>query len=614
MPGDSAPPEKLALEGGDRRIVVDAPRPGGARTYAVNAADAPALRTEAAGRDPGLPGTFGLAEVRMIGVQTQRYLDLPLPDPEIPVDAITLNRDPDRLPCVLIENALPCDNLLVSPGEDGDTLARRFSIPFADTYRISGTVSLRRTVDASSLLRAPAGAFSSGERPDDVAEGPIAARDGDPATTWRPTEDGETLQVQLFAKRPVSELQVEVNPAAPVSRPTLVRLRAGTRSIDLPLDDEGRGELPRTWTISRFSLQILQSDTAYAAQGQQFVPLDAGISDIRLDGRSLKPHPAHLRSFPCGSGPDLVIGDHVVQTTFRASTLALIRGRSVPLETCDGDEVDLGVTATEVLAKPTSLFRVVTVALTRVSAQPSAATPLDVQRESDGTPASVDLPRRTGPSILVLPQNLNDGWVARIGNNELVPQQVDGWKQGWIVPGGDATEVTLDYRPETTFRIALGAGLLGILLCLVGALVRPRRSRAAHSHLPALVTGRVGLLDGAVAFAAGGLLVGWYGVAAVAVAVVAGLAARRFDGWGGLAAAAMLLVGAGLSWDRITQASWANEWRQAWSLVAVACVVAALAASRREPVHPVRTSDDPGPASSPPRRPRDTRPPRGPRR
>jgi arabinofuranan 3-O-arabinosyltransferase len=614
MPRDSSPLEKLALEVGDRRIVVDAPRPGGARTYAVNAADAPALRIEAAGRDPGLPGTFGLAEVRMTGVQTQRYLDLPLPDPEIPVDAITLNRDPDRLPCVLIENALPCDNLLVSPGEDGDTLARRFSIPFADTYRISGTVSLRRTVDGSSLLRAPAGAFSNGENPDDVAEGPIAARDGDPATTWRPTEDGETLQVQLFAKRPVSELQVEVNPAAPVSRPTLVRLRAGTRSIDLPLDDEGRGELPRTWTISRFSLQILQSDTAYAAQGQQFVPLDPGISDLRLDGRSLKPHPAHLRSFPCGSGPDLVIGDHVVQTTFRASTLALIRGRSVPLETCDGDEVDLGVTATEVLAKPTSLFRVDTVALTRVSAQPSAATPLEVQRESDGTPASVDLPRRTGPSILVLPQNLNDGWVARIGNNELVPQQVDGWKQGWIVPGGDATEVTLDYRPETTFRIALGAGLLGILLCLVGALVRPRRSRAAHSHLPALVTGRVGLLDGAVAFAAGGLLVGWYGVAAVAVAVVAGLAARRFDGWGGLAAAAMLLVGAGLSWDRITQASWANEWRQAWSLVAVACVVAALAASRREPVHPVRTPDDPGPASSPPRRPRDTRPPRGPRR
>ena len=94
-----------------------------------------------------------------------------------------------------------------------------------------------------------------------------------------------------------------------MSRPTLVRLRAGTRSIDLPLDDEGRGELPRPWTVSRFSLQILESETAFAVQGQQFVPLDPGISDISFDGRSLKPHPAHLRAFPCGSGPDLVIGD-----------------------------------------------------------------------------------------------------------------------------------------------------------------------------------------------------------------------------------------------------------------------------------------------------------------
>ena len=186
MPQDGSPVEQLALEAGDRRIVEDAPRPGGSRTYAVNVADAASLRIEGAGRDPGLPGTLALAEVRMTGVETQRYLDLPLPDPDIPVDAITMNRDPDRAACVLIENALPCDDLLVSPGEDGDTLARRFSIPFADTYRINGTVSLRRTVDASSLLRRPAGAFSDGDRPGDVAEGPMAARDGDPATTWRP--------------------------------------------------------------------------------------------------------------------------------------------------------------------------------------------------------------------------------------------------------------------------------------------------------------------------------------------------------------------------------------------------------------------------------------------
>jgi arabinofuranan 3-O-arabinosyltransferase len=368
-----------------------------------------------------------------------------------------------------------------------------------------------------------------------------------------------------------------------VSRPTLVRFRAGTRSVDLELDDEGRGELPQPWTVSAFSLQILQSETAFSVQGQQFVPLTAGISDIRLDGRSLKPHPAHLRAFPCGSGPDLVIGGRVVQTTFRASTLALIRGRSVPLEACGGDEIPLGITATDVLAKPTPLFRVDTLSLTRVSAQPSAATPLDVQRDSGGTPESVDLPRRTGPSVLVLPQNFNDGWVALSGKQELEPQRADGWKQGWIVPGGDATTVTFDYRPEHTFRIALGAGAVGLLICLGAALLRPRRSARERSPRPALAAGGPGLLDVAVVLAAGGLLVGWYGLAAVAAALVAGVAVRRFEGWGALAGAAMLLAGAGLSWDRITQATWANEWRQSWSLVAAACLVAALATTLSRP-------------------------------
>ncbi len=263
-----------------------------------------------------------------------------------------------------------------------------------------------------------------------------------------------------------------------------------------------------------------------------------------------------------------------MQTTFRASTLALIRGRSVPLEACGSDEIALGITATEVLAKPTSLFRVDTLALTRVSAQPSAATPLDVRRDSDGSPVSVDLPRRTGPSILALPQNFNDGWVATIGNKELVAQQVDGWKQGWIIPGGETAKVTLDYRPETTFRIACSAPACS---ALPGGRLAPAAPGKAAGAAAGPAPGRVGVLDAAVALAAGGLLVGWYGVAAVAVALVAGVAVRRFEGWGGLAAAAMLLVGAGLSWDRITQETWANEWRQAWSLAVVASLVAALA-------------------------------------
>jgi hypothetical protein len=121
----------------------------------------------------------------------------------------------------------------------------------------------------------------------------------------------------------------------------------------------------------------------------------------------------------------------------------------------------------------------------------------------------------------------------------------------------------------------------------------------------------VSVLDAVVAVVAGGLLVGWYGVAAVGAALVLGVAVRRFEGWPALAAVSMLMVGAGLSWDRITRESWANEWRQGWSLAVIACVVAALAtglATRRaRPRHeetarerPRRSARAPEPADAAP--------------
>ena len=86
MPRDGSPVEQLALEAGDRRIVEDAPRPGGSRTYAVNVADASSLKIEAAGRDPGLPGTFA----------TGRGADDGGGDPALPRPAVARPGHPGR--------------------------------------------------------------------------------------------------------------------------------------------------------------------------------------------------------------------------------------------------------------------------------------------------------------------------------------------------------------------------------------------------------------------------------------------------------------------------------------------------------------------------------------
>ena len=79
-----------------------------------------------------------------------------------------------------------------SPGEDGDTLARRFSVP-SPRPTARGTVSLRRTVDGCSLAARAWPATSDEAGPFDVAEGPIAMLDGDPGTTWLSQDGDETV-------------------------------------------------------------------------------------------------------------------------------------------------------------------------------------------------------------------------------------------------------------------------------------------------------------------------------------------------------------------------------------------------------------------------------------
>ncbi len=130
-----------------------------------------------------------------------------------------------------------------------------------------------------------------------------------------------------------------------------------------------------------------------------------------------------------------------------------------------------------------------------------------LQRDTRG-PRVGDCARRDAPALLTLPQNFNAGWEARLRGHSLRPQQVDGWKQGWVVPAGAAGVVTLRYAPTSTVQAALVVGAVLVLLVLLLALPLPRRfaGRRARAELPGLSTGRPGVL--AVAVWLGGLVGG----------------------------------------------------------------------------------------------------------
>ncbi|HET6939397.1 MAG TPA: hypothetical protein VFI19_12360, partial [Nocardioides sp.] len=212
-----------------------------------------------------------------------------------------------------------------------------------------------------------------------------------------------------------------------------------------------------------------------------------------------------------------------------------------------------------------------------------------VRRDANGLPLSASVPERDDGSVIVLPQNYNDGWQATLGGKTLSPRRVDGWEQGWVVGPGQAATVTFRYRPAPAFTASLVVGAVGVLVCLVCLLLPARRRR----DLPALTTGRAGALDVLVVAVAGGLLAGALGVAVFLLAGLLGLSTRRRPvEWGLAAALSMVGVGIGLAWHVVNDASWAVEWRQGWSLAAIGFVVAALAAGRSGPGSELVDRDD----------------------
>ncbi|GAA4759080.1 alpha-(1-_3)-arabinofuranosyltransferase [Nocardioides endophyticus] len=576
----SAPVERLVIQSGEESVLVPAPAPGGSRTYSTRFTGAELLRITAAGPGADLVGSFSLAEVEVPGVVAQRFLDLPQPDERQPVAAILLERDPDRAACAEVGTAFPCDNSLIAPGEDGDTLARRFQSSFADTYELSATGSLRRTADASALLASGA-RITSDAVVRDVAEGPVALADGDDGTSWVSQSTDETVRIEFPDRRRIDTLELTVDRGAPVSLPTRVELTSGDRQRVLPVDDDGVVRVPG-WRVDELELQVRKVDRAYSASGSQFVELPPGISELEVNGESLNPGTTIARSFPCGTGPRIGVAGEVQETTFTASTQDLIRGRSVPLRLCGSDEVALDAEETTLLAVPT-LLRADAVSLRTDDAESSPLLAgVTAHRDSRDAPASVDVPARTGDTVLSLPQNVNPGWRATLDGETLPVVRTDGWKQGWRLPAGDAGTVELSYRPALPFVVLLGVGGLGALVVLLVALWP--RGRARGEEQPALVAGTTGLLDVAVVLSAGSLLAGWWGLAGAAVALVVGrLLGRWSEAWAWLAGLAALIGSLALGWDEITDRSWAVTWSQAWVLGGVCLLVAALAGNRQRP-------------------------------
>lgn len=569
---------QLRISGGGQSRVVTAPRPGGSTTYRVGLPKTRALRVTALHAGGLLTGSVALSELSVDSLRPQRFLDMPAGVQGRPADAVVMARDQDRMPCAQVRAAFKCDDVLVAPGEDGDTLARRFQLPAGASYTISATASLRRLADAWKLLLKGTGT-RIWVRPQpvrqDPAQAPGAMVDGDPATSWVATRRRPVLVLELARPTRLHRLRLTLKSGAPAARPQRVEVRSRSGSKVVDLDSRGRGRLPH-WKVQRLRLRIDSTFPAFADTGNQYVELDAGVTELKINGRSLTSSVFRNVVLPCGSGPKFYLGGTIYDTSLTANVRDLVRGRQVPLQVC-APAVGLPAGATMLVAPPTTGLRVDSVTLTRRGATAPTARRLEVRRDASGAPDAVRLPSRSATALLTLPQNINNGWQATLDGKQLRPRRVDGWKQGWLVPAGRGGEVHLDYGPTTLFRISLVVGVVLLLLVIAAALPIARRRDAAA--LPALRDGRPGWMDAAVAVCVAGWLAGWVGLGMVLLVV---LAVRRFrdldavGGWGTPAGLALLVAVVGLTWGPIKEQGWALSWSQVWATAAVTAVSAPL--------------------------------------
>jgi arabinofuranan 3-O-arabinosyltransferase len=592
----SLPLTALRISGGGQSRTVPAPKPGHDGSFAVGLPSTTSLRITPVYDGPLLTGSVALSEVQIDELSPQRYLRLPAPLDRAPVDVVALSRDPDRFPCVQIRTAFPCDPALREPGDDGDVLARQLTLPDRTRYAVAATASLRRTdqvwpaLFGSSRVRVTVPQQHDG----DPAEGPGALADGDPSTTWVATASHPEVRLTLPHRTRLSRLQLELQPGAAASLPRRLVVHAGSRRQVVDVAPDGSAPLPHR-RVRRLAVEVESTYPAFTPDGRQFTELGPGVSELKINGKSLTRSVFTTLAVPCGQGPKLDLGGTVFDTSVSANARSLLRGASVPLELCvpGGATPHVSLAGpTDVVAAPTTALRVDSLTLTRPGAALGSAQQATVDRDGSGMPTSVEVPARSTTSLLSMPQNINPGWEATLDGKALPAQRANGWQQGWVLPAGPAATVDVHFTPARLFTGLLLLGAVLAAIC-VAAVTPLRLRRRPARELPALRAARVGRLDAVLVVVAAGFLTGWVGLGLVALTW---WVARRFrvaGGWAYVAGLALLVATAGLTWGPLKSQSWSVYWAQTWAMVAVAAVSAALLAPLLVPGLAAGTRDRP---------------------
>ncbi len=503
------------------------------------------------------PGTnhrlMALADVSFAGLDVHRELVLPrVPDSWGDPSAVVLRADLDaRRGCTRVDGDVRCAQDKDRPSEEATGVGRVFTLPeaaqFAPRMRVRPLAG--EALDALIMRDQPISITASSTAVPDPRASPIAAIDGDPATTWTANvaDFKPTLDLSWIGRRAITGVSMSTSDDTAARRPREITLIWPHGRREVTLDAEGQARFP---AIRTAQLRILVREAAFATDvgfDGRSSQIGVGIQELRLQGLPYVPTvlSTHVMRTRCGTGPEVSVNGTTYATRVIATPARLFSGRSVPARICgvgapapaSVSQLDLPAGTNQVTAQASDAFQFQSLVLRDVDAASTGGASYAAPSTRHNAVRTVIQPTVGGSHDLVnLGQNANSGWQATQDGHALPSVVLNGWQQGWHLR--DSSPVVATFGPDALYRIGLGVGLLCLALLIgVTVLLGLRRRRAPE--LPPLGEASVPAVL-AYGLAVGGalLLAGWAGLL-VAALVAVGSAALR----GQLAQAAPWIFG-----------------------------------------------------------------------
>ncbi|KAA1429048.1 alpha-(1-_3)-arabinofuranosyltransferase domain-containing protein [Nocardioides antri] len=460
------PIRMLEVVAGSQRVRVDVNTSGVPAVVELDGSEVGAVEVRvvaAASADRG--ARVALREVAVDRLRPDRTLVLPGSVPDSA--SWSFSTTPGRRACFVVLDAPDCNVARIRSPEEKSGLDRTFTLAGPQQVTLTGHVVARSTPAAASLLdrverRPPVGASSAyGGDPRVAAR---FAYDREPTTAWV-SANGDLYPTLTFRwKRPRRITAITVAAADNAPSAAVLTAHGDTQQVALTGDTAVRIEPVRTRRL------LVRFEKAPDAP-------HVVVPEIELAGWDVtRPVLGHTRTGAvCGLGPVLHLDGEEIATRVTGTMADVVNGSPLALEACDERtgkraEVDLRAGEHRLHATPTAAFDVVDLVATDRRAS-SRTTERKVRIEAWGSTERTAVVEAGDESLLSLPENFNDGWVAEVDGEELTPVRVDGWQQGWILPAGERTTVELRYQPQTTYDVILPLGLVASGSLLLAALV-----------------------------------------------------------------------------------------------------------------------------------------------